>query len=122
MKQSLELDVIKFERAFIKVISFAVAPLVVIAFTFFTGLTDVDALSNSLILGEEPAFKTFEDDNSLGIVIEPDSSIDQEGKATSNEEMSMEDIFGSEQVFPFEPGLGNHGGAVRGINGELGAY
>ena len=29
------------------------------------------------------------------------------GMATQSEELSMEDIFGDEQVFPFPPGLGN---------------
>ena len=29
------------------------------------------------------------------------------GMATQSKELSMEDIFGDEQVFPFPPGLGN---------------
>ena len=29
--------------------------------------------------------------------------------STPKKEMNMEDMFGSEQVFPFEPGLGNGG-------------
>ena len=31
----------------------------------------------------------------------------EEGDELQNDEMSLEDIFGSEQVFPFPPGLGN---------------
>ena len=36
-----------------------------------------------------------------------ESSEEIEGIEVQSEEMSMEDIFGSEQVFPFPPGLGN---------------
>ena len=36
-----------------------------------------------------------------------ESSEEIEGIEVESEEMSMEDIFGSEQVFPFPPGLGN---------------
>jgi len=34
-------------------------------------------------------------------------SDDNDSKSAMNDELSMDDIFGSEQVFPFEPGLGN---------------
>ena len=36
-----------------------------------------------------------------------DSSEAAEGMDAESEELSMEEIFGDEQVFPFPPGLGN---------------
>ena len=39
--------------------------------------------------------------------MEMNSKEEDLGMATQSEELSMEDIFGDEQVFPFPPGLGN---------------
>ena len=39
--------------------------------------------------------------------MEMNSEEEDLGMATQSEELSMEDIFGDEQVFPFPPGLGN---------------
>ena len=36
-----------------------------------------------------------------------ESDEDAVGMDSQSEELSMEDIFGDEQVFPFPPGLGN---------------
>ena len=36
-----------------------------------------------------------------------ESDEDPAGIDSQSEELSMEDIFGDEQVFPFPPGLGN---------------
>jgi len=47
----------------------------------------------------------YRKEDSLGIG--PDSFEDSEEKEVPKDEMSMEEIFGSEQVFPFEMGLGN---------------
>ena len=89
----------------------------------FQGAFDVIALSNPLAgkpLGfddmlpymseEQPIYRSGtgdNEDNSLELFVEP--SDENDGISTSQEKVSMEDIFGSEQVFPFEPGLGNGG-------------
>ena len=113
-----------FERAFIKAIAFAVVPVVMTFSLLLAGSIRADALPNPLAgkplsfdemlpyLSEgQPIYRSGTGDNGdnpLGIVIEPSS--EKDGKAASNEEMSMEEeMFGSEQVFPFEPGLGNGG-------------
>ena len=40
-------------------------------------------------------------DNALGIVLEPADATEE--TSPQKQEMNMEDIFGSEQIFPFEP-------------------
>ncbi len=50
-------------------------------------------------------------DNPLGIIIEPsdnEQTFNYEGN--TSDEMTMEEIFGSEQVFPFEAGFGKNSG------------
>ena len=65
------------------------------------GWSKIEALTQGWAPPED-----YRSEESLEIVLEPleeeDTVIDE-----SKEEMSMEDIFGSEQVFPFPPGLGN---------------
>ncbi len=74
--------------------------LVLFLFIVFGGLNKVDAA----IQGWVPPEGYGEGDS---YEMETESSSDMEGIEIQSEEMSMEDIFGSEQVFPFPPGLGN---------------
>tara|TARA_B100000579_G_scaffold310622_1_gene260242 strand:- start:5983 stop:6228 length:246 start_codon:yes stop_codon:yes gene_type:complete len=60
--------------------------------------------ANAVIQGWVPPEDYGEGDS---IEIGMESSEEIEGIEIESEEMSMEDIFGSEQVFPFPPGLGN---------------
>lgn len=79
------------------------------------GSTKVDPLSNPLSLpGKEPAPKTS---NEVAIV----PSQENEESEGAKGEIDFDDLFGDEQLFPWEPGLGNHAGAVRGINSMPGA-
>ena len=74
--------------------------LIFFVFIIFTGLNSADAVIQGWVppedYGEADSFE-------MGL----ESSEEIEGVEVQNEEMSMEDIFGSEQVFPFPPGLGN---------------
>jgi len=108
---------------FVKATSFAVISITLFFLTLLGGSINADALSNPLAgkpLGfddmlpylsqEQPIYRSGRGDNGenpLGIVIEPSDNND--GVSTPKEEISMEEIFGSEQVFPFEPGLGSGG-------------
>ena len=66
----------------------------------FSGLDS----ANAVIQGWVPPEDYGEGDSfEMGM----ESSEEMEGIESQSEEMSMEDIFGSEQVFPFPPGLGN---------------
>ena len=122
----MELVMSKFVQVFFKGITFAVASLVLISSILFAGWTSVNALSNPLAgkplsfdemlpyLGDkQPVFRSGigdngdNGDNPLQIVIEP--SDDNDEIVIPKEKMNIEDIFGSEQVFPFEPGIGNGG-------------
>ena len=74
--------------------------LVLLVFVVLSGLNSADAVIQGWVPPED-----YGEGDSLEIGL--DSSEEMEGMALQNEEMSMEDIFGSEQVFPFPPGLGN---------------
>ena len=67
---------------------------------FFYGLNTADAV----IQGWVPPDDYGESDSyEMGLELNDEINVIEIQK----EEMSMEDIFGSEQVFPFPPGLGN---------------
>tara|TARA_B100000579_G_C22786310_1_gene832061 strand:+ start:70 stop:315 length:246 start_codon:yes stop_codon:yes gene_type:complete len=67
---------------------------------FFYGLNTADAV----IQGWVPPDDYGETDSyEMGLELNDEINVIEIQK----EEMSMEDIFGSEQVFPFPPGLGN---------------
>ena len=74
--------------------------LALFVFILFSGLNNVDAV----IQGWVPPEDYGEGDS---FEMDMESSEEMEGIKVHSEEMSMEDIFGSEQVFPFPPGLGN---------------
>ena len=74
--------------------------ITLLVFILFTGLNS----ANAVIQGWVPPEDYGEGDSfEMGV----QSSEEMEGIEVQSEEMSMEDIFGSEQVFPFPPGLGN---------------
>ena len=66
----------------------------------FSGLNNANAVIQGWVPPED-----YGEADSYEMGLESEENI--EGIGTQNEEMSMEDIFGSEQVFPFPPGLGN---------------
>ena len=100
-----------FEQAFFKAISFAVVSIVSIFLMLATGLASADALSNPLAgkpLGFDDMLPYMSEDQPA-TADNGNNPLQDEGIAGTKEEMNMEDVFGSEQVFPFEPGLGNGG-------------
>ena len=74
--------------------------LVLFVFIVFSGLNSAEAV----IQGWVPP-----DDYGEGDSYEMGMESEEEAVAmdSQSEELSMEDIFGDEQVFPFPPGLGN---------------
>ena len=74
--------------------------LVLFVFIVFTGLNSAEAV----IQGWVPPEDYGEGDSyEMGMETE-EEGIEMESKT---KELSMEDIFGDDQVFPFPPGLGN---------------
>ena len=74
--------------------------LVLFVFIVFSGLNRAEAV----IQGWVPPEDYGEGDSyEMGMESEEEAV----GMDSQNEELSMEDIFGDEQVFPFPPGLGN---------------
>ena len=89
---------------------FGSAILVIFFFSvLFTGSASLDALVKGWTPPEdEPSSLDANVENALGIVIQP--STDKENSSNEKEEqridgMNMDDLFGPEQIFPFEPGL-----------------
>ena len=74
--------------------------LVLFVFIVFSGLDSAEAV----IQGWVPPEDYGEGDSyEMGVESEEEAA----GMESQSEELSMEDIFGDEQVFPFPPGLGN---------------
>ena len=74
--------------------------LVLFLFIVFSGLNNAEAV----IQGWVPPEDYGEGDSyEMGMESEEEAV----GMDSQSEELSMEDIFGDEQVFPFPPGLGN---------------
>ena len=74
--------------------------LVLFLFIVFSGLNSAEAV----IQGWVPPEDYGEGDSyEMGMESEEEAV----GMDSQSEELSMEDIFGDEQVFPFPPGLGN---------------
>ena len=74
--------------------------LVLFVFIVFSGLNSAEAV----IQGWVPPEDYGEGDSyEMGMETE-EQAVEMESQS---EELSMEDIFGDEQVFPFPPGLGN---------------
>ena len=74
--------------------------LALFVFILFSGLNS----ANAVLQGWVPPEDYGEGDS---FEMEQESSEEMKGVEVQSEAMSMEDIFGSEQVFPFPPGLGN---------------
>ena len=74
--------------------------LVLFVFIVFSGLNSADAVLQGWVPPED-----YGESNSYEMGME--SPNEAEGMDSQSEELSMEDIFGDEQVFPFPPGLGN---------------
>ena len=74
--------------------------LVLFVFIVFSGLNSAEAV----IQGWVPPEDYGEGDSyEMGMESEEEAV----GMDSQSDELSMEDIFGDEQVFPFPPGLGN---------------
>ena len=67
---------------------------------FFSNLNSADAVLQGWVPPDD-----YAEGNSYEM--DMDFNPGSEGRNSQSEELSMEDIFGDEQVFPFPPGLGN---------------
>ncbi len=77
------------------------------------GFNRANALEKDLIpLAETATSVEPENANPFGIVIEPSEETLYKDNEKSIDGMSMQEIFGDEQIYPFEQGLGGHGGAT----------
>ncbi len=74
--------------------------LVLFVFIVFSGLNSAEAVIQGWIPPED-----YGEGDSYEMGME--SEEEAVGMDSQTEELSMEDIFGDEQVFPFPPGLGN---------------
>ena len=74
--------------------------LVLFVFIVFSGLNSAEAVIQGWVPPED-----YGEGDSYEIGME--SEVDTVEMESKSEELSMEDIFGDEQVFPFPPGLGN---------------
>ena len=82
--------------------------LALFVFILFSGLNSTNAVIQGWVPPEDYGEgDSFEMEMESSKDMEMESSEDMENIEAQSEEMSMEDIFGSEQVFPFPPGLGN---------------
>ena len=74
--------------------------LALFVFILFSGLNSANAVIQGWVPPED-----YGEADSYEIGMESTEAAD--GNDANSEELSMEDIFGDEQVFPFPPGLGN---------------
>ena len=74
--------------------------LVLFVFIVFSGLNSAEAVLQGWVPPED-----YGEGDSYEMGMESDE--DAVGIDSQSEALSMEDIFGDEQVFPFPPGLGN---------------
>ena len=72
--------------------------LVLFVFIVFSGLNSAEAVIQGWVPPED-----YGEGDSYEMGMESEAV----GMDSQSEELSMEDIFGDEQVFPFPPGLGN---------------
>ena len=74
--------------------------LVLIVFIVFSGLNSAEAVLQGWVPPED-----YGEGDSYAMGMESEEeAVEMESQS---EELSIEDIFGDEQVFPFPPGLGN---------------
>ena len=74
--------------------------LVLFVFIVFSGLNSAEAVLQGWVPPEDYGEG---DSYEMGMETDEDAVVME----SQSEELSMEDIFGDEQVFPFPPGLGN---------------
>ena len=74
--------------------------LVLFVFIVLSGLNSADAVIQGWVPPED-----YGDGDSFEMGMESEDVA--EGMDSRSEKLTMEDIFGDEQVFPFPPGLGN---------------
>ena len=74
--------------------------LVLFVFIVFSGLNSAEAVIQGWVPPED-----YGEGDSYEMGMESEEEV--VGMDSQSEELSMEDIFGDEQVFPFPPGLGN---------------
>ena len=74
--------------------------LVLFVFIVFSGLNSAEAVIQGWVPPED-----YGEGDSYEMGMESEEEV--VGMDSQTEELSMEDIFGDEQVFPFPPGLGN---------------
>ena len=74
--------------------------LVLFVFIVFSGFCSADAVLQGWVPPED-----YGEGDSYEIGMDSDEEVVEKNLQT--EELSMADIFGDEQVFPFPPGLGN---------------
>ncbi len=74
--------------------------LVLFVFIVFSGLNSAEAVIQGWVPPED-----YGEGDSYEMGMESEEKA--VGMDSQSEELSMEDIFGDEQVFPFPPGLGN---------------
>ena len=74
--------------------------LALFVFIVFSGLNSAEAVIQGWVPPED-----YGEGDTFEIGMESEEGA--EGMEAQSEELSMEDIFGDEQVFPFPPGLGN---------------
>ena len=74
--------------------------LALLVFIVFSGLNSAEAVIQGWVPPED-----YGEGDSYEMGMEPaEDAVEMDSQS---EELSMEDIFGDEQVFPFPPGLGN---------------
>ena len=76
--------------------------LVLFVFIVFSGLNSAEAVIQGWVPPED-----YGEGDSYEMGMESEEEEEAVGMESQSEELSMEDIFGDEQVFPFPPGLGN---------------
>ena len=74
--------------------------LILFVLIVLTGVNNADAVIQGWVPPEDYGVG---DSSEIGVEV----SEAKEGLESKNEQKNTEDIFGSEQVFPFPPGLGN---------------
>jgi len=85
------------------------------------GCTSADALNRYFSPNQSLPLESNVDDALRLINKQSEYNEDLENEKFKDK-ISMKDIFGDEQVFPFDPGLGNHGDAVNLIPGGHNIY
>ena len=75
--------------------------LVLLIFIFLSGLNSADAVLQGWVPPED-----YGEGDSFEMGMESEE-IDEGIMDSQSEELSMDDLFGDEQIFPFPPGLGN---------------